>query len=215
MHPSGHRYRRPRTKFGAYLPKLVSMRIGIFGGTFDPVHHAHLLVASDVRAALSLDEVRLVPAGDPWQKRDVVVAAADARFCMAEIAIEGIAGLAVSRIEIDHDGPSVTADTLEAMTGPDDELFLILGADAAANMTSWRRLDDTRELATVVVVERKGEHAEAPGAGWRWMHLRIPRLDISSSEVRSRLSAGRPAIGLVPPRVLDYISHHDLYTPAR
>ena len=189
------------------------MRIGIYGGTFDPVHHAHLLVASDVRGALSLDEVRLVPAGDPWQKRGLVEASAEDRVRMAELAVAGIDGITVSRIEVDHDGASVTADTLEAMAAPDDELFLVLGADAAANMTTWRRLDETRDLATVVVVEREGEHAAAPGPGWRWVHLPIPRLDISSSEIRARLASGRPCSGLIPQPVLGYIERHDLYTP--
>ena len=187
-------------------------RLGVLGGTFDPVHHAHVVVASDVRDALALDELLLVPAGDPWQKRGQVVASGEDRVRMAELAVASIPGLAVSRIEVDRDAPSVTADTLEALAAPDRELFLVLGADAAANMPTWRRLEDTRELATVVVVEREGEHADPPGPGWAWTHVRVPRLDISSSDIRDRLAEGRPVDGLLPGATLAYIREHDLYT---
>jgi nicotinate-nucleotide adenylyltransferase len=190
-------------------------RLGVLGGTFDPVHHAHIVVAVDVRNALDLDEVVLVPAGDPWQKRGRVVARGDDRVKMAELAVAGIPGLAVSRVEVDRDGASVTADTLEGLTGPDRELFLVLGADAAANMPTWRRLEETRDLATVVVVEREGEHADPPGPGWSWTHVRIPRLDISSSDIRARLAVGRPVDGLLPGATLAYIREHDLYTARR
>jgi len=190
-------------------------QLGILGGTFDPIHHAHVFVAVEVRAALGLDEVLLVPAGDPWQKRGVVVADADDRVRMAEAAVADVAGVSVSRIEVDRTGPSVTADTLEALAAPDRELFLVLGADAAANMSTWRRLEETRPLATVVVVEREGEHADPPGPGWAWTHVRIPRLDVSSSDLRDRLGTGRPVDGLVPPATLTYIRDHDLYTARR
>jgi nicotinate-nucleotide adenylyltransferase len=187
-------------------------RLGVLGGTFDPPHHGHVVVAVDVRAALALDEVVLVPAGDPWQKRGRVVASAEDRVRMTEGAVQSIDGLWVSRVEVECDGPSVTADTLEALQAPDRELFLILGADAAANMPTWRRLEDTRHLATVVVVERDGEHADPPGPGWSWTHVRIPRLEISSSDVRARIGDGRPVDGLVPAATLTYIRDHDLYT---
>ena len=191
------------------------MRIGILGGTFDPVHHGHLAAAAEVRSVLELDAVWLVPAGDPWQKRGQVVASGDDRAAMAEIAVVGIDGLAVSRIEIDREGPSVTADTLAALSVPGRELFLLLGADAAANMHTWRGLEQTRPLATVVVVERAGEHAEPPGPGWRWLHVAVPRLDIASSDLRDRLGSGRPVTGLVPEAVLEYIDRSGLYTSTR
>jgi len=187
-------------------------RLGVLGGTFDPIHHAHVVVASDVRDALALDELLLVPAGDPWQKRGQVVASGEDRVRMAELAVASIPGLAVSRVEVDRDAPSVTADTLEALAAPDRELFLVLGADAAANMPTWRRLEETRELATVVVVEREGEHAGPPGPDWAWTHVRVPRLDISSSDIRNRLAEGRPVDGLLPGATLAYIREHDLYT---
>lgn len=187
-------------------------RVGVLGGTFDPVHVGHVVAAVDVRAALQLDRVLLVPAGDPWQKRGRVVASAEDRIRMVELACRGIPGMEVSRVEVEREGASVTADTLEALAAPDRELFLILGADAAANMPTWRRLEDTRPLATVVVIERAGEHADPPGPGWRWEHVTIPRLDIASSDLRDRLAAGRPVHGLVPPEVVRFIEEHDLYT---
>jgi len=193
----------------------VVTRLGVLGGTFDPVHHGHLVVAVDVRAALDLDEVLLVPAGDPWQKRGRVVASAEDRARMTECAVASIDGLSVSRVEVERPAASVTADTLEALAAPDRELFLVLGADAAANMPTWRRLEDTRHLATVVVVERDGEHADPPGPGWSWTHVRVPRLEISSSDIRDRIAAGRPVDGLVPPATLTYLREHDLYTFGR
>src|SRR6476659_2973663 len=118
--------RRGRDR-GESLPRIIWMRVGIYGGTFDPIHVAHLVVASEVRHALALDEVWLVPAGDPWQKRGAVVADKEVRAEMCEIAIDGIGGLAVSRVEIEREGASVTADTLESVSALDRELFVILG----------------------------------------------------------------------------------------
>ena len=123
--------------------------------------------SQSTRAALDLDRVLLVVAGDPWQKRGKVVASARERLMLVEAAVDGVHGVEASSIEVDREAASVTADTLEALASPHRELFLVLGADAVANMSTWRRLDDTRELATVVVVERMGDaHAEPPaGAG--------------------------------------------------
>jgi len=188
-------------------------RVGVFGGTFDPVHVGHVVVATEVRAQLGLDRVLLVVAGDPWQKRGQVVATARQRLHLVEAAVEGIDGIEVSAIEIERNAPSVTADTLEALAGPERDLFLVLGADAVANMATWRRLDETRDLATVVVVERLGDaHAEPPGPGWQVQRVEIPRLDIASTELRHRLRHGRPVDGLVPPAVVRAIRAHGLYT---
>jgi nicotinate-nucleotide adenylyltransferase len=188
-------------------------RLGVFGGTFDPVHVGHVVVATEVRAQLGLDRVLLVVAGDPWQKRGQVVAPAHQRLQLVEAAVDGIEGVEASAIEIERDAPSVTADTLEALAGPGRELFLVLGADAVINMPTWRRLDETRALATVVVVERLGDaHAEPPGPGWQVQRVEIPRLDIASTELRHRLRHGRPVDGLVPPAVVRAIRAHGLYT---
>jgi nicotinate-nucleotide adenylyltransferase len=190
--------------------------LGVFGGTFDPVHVGHVVVAAETRAALDLDRVLLVVAGDPWQKRGLVVASARHRLMLVEAAVEDVEGVEASAIEIEREGPSVTADTLEALAGPRRELFLVLGADAVANMPTWRRLEETRDLATVVVVERAGDtHAEPPGPGWRVERVAIPRLDVSSTDLRERLRTGRPVDGLVPPAVVRAIRSHGLYTESR
>ena len=190
-------------------------RVGVYGGTFDPIHVAHLVVAAEVRHALGLDRVLLVPAGDPWQKRGRVVASAEDRLAMARLAVEGVEGVEVDDLEVRRTTASVTADTLEDLGAPDRELFLILGSDAVANMGTWRRLEETRELCTVVVVERVGERAEPPGAGCRVEHVRVPRIDVSSSDVRDRLAEGRPIDGLVPPQAARYLRERRIYTPAR
>src|SRR5215207_3422930 len=181
-------------------------RLGVFGGTFDPVHAGHVVVATETRAQLGFDRVLLVVAGDPWQKRGRVVAAAADSLALATTAVE----------EIERGEASATADTLEALSAPGRELFLVLGADAVVNMPTWRRLDDTRHLATVVVVERGGDvHSEPPGVGWRVERVAIPRLDISSTDLRDRLRDGRPIDGLVPGEVVREIQRRGLYTGGR
>jgi nicotinate-nucleotide adenylyltransferase len=194
----------------------VTERIGVFGGTFDPVHVGHIVVACETRAALDLDRVLLVVAGDPWQKRGRVVASAHDRLMLVGAAVEAVEGVEASGVEVERDGASVTADTLEAFAGPHRELFLVLGADAVANMHTWKRLEETRDLATIVVVERLGDaHAEPPGAGWKVERVAIPRLDVSSTDIRERLASGRPIDGLVPPAVVHAIDAHGLYAGGR
>jgi nicotinate-nucleotide adenylyltransferase len=191
-------------------------RLGVFGGTFDPVHVGHVVVATESRSQLALDRVLLVVAGDPWQKRGKVVASAADRLALVDAAVDGVEGVEASAIEIERDAPSVTAETLEALTAPGRELFLVLGADAVANMGTWRRLEETRELATVVVVERAGDaHSEPPGSGWRVQRVAIPRLDIAATDLRERLGSGRPIDGLVPPAVVRTIRARGLYTGGR
>jgi nicotinate-nucleotide adenylyltransferase len=194
----------------------MSERLGVFGGTFDPVHVGHVVVATETRAQLGLDRVLLVVAGDPWQKRGRVVASAADRLALVDAAVDGIDGVEASAIEIERGEASVTADTLEALAAPARELFLVLGADAVANMPTWRRLDETRDLATVVVVERAGDvHSEPPGPGWRVARVAIPRLDISSTELRHRMRDGRPVDGLMPTEVVREIRRRGLYTGGR
>jgi nicotinate-nucleotide adenylyltransferase len=194
---------------------MVTERIGVFGGTFDPIHVGHLVAASDARAQLRLDRVLLVVAGDPWQKRGFVVASASDRLALVEAAVAGIEGLESSSIEIDRGQPSVTADTLEALARPGRSLYLLLGADAVSNMPTWRRLDETRNLATIVVIERDGEHAVPPGDGWIVEHLTIPRLDVSSTAIRQRLERGFPIDGLVPEPAVRVIRTRGLYAAGR
>jgi nicotinate-nucleotide adenylyltransferase len=191
-------------------------RIGVLGGTFDPVHVGHIVAACEVRDAVPLDRVLLVVAGDPWQKRGRVVASASERLDLVQLAVEGIDGVEASAVEVEREGASVTADTLEALQRPGRELFLILGADAVANMPTWRRLDETRDLATVVVIERAGDtEASPPGEGWRFVRIAIPRLDVSSTDLRERLRSGRPIDGMVPPAVVRRIHARGLYTDSR
>src|SRR5262245_28671318 len=191
-------------------------RLGVLGGTFDPVHVAHLVVAVDTRATLGLDRVLLVVAGDPWQKRGSVVASAADRLLLAELAVAEVDGVEVSAIEVERGVASVTADTLEDLAAPGRELYLILGADAVANMGTWRRLAETRDLATIVVVERLGDvHASPPGDGWSVERVSVPRLDVSSTELRRRLAAGLPVDGLVPSAVVRAIRERGIYAGSR
>jgi nicotinate-nucleotide adenylyltransferase len=187
-------------------------RVGVFGGTFDPVHHGHLVAATTVRFELGLDRVLLMVAGDQWQKRGRVVQSPQERLEMARVAVEGIAGVEASSLEVERDGPAYTDLTLDELTAPGRDLFLILGADAAANTDTWVRVERVRELATLVVVGRDG----APGVPasaelWRWTNVTIPRLDISSTELRRRLAVGAPLDGLVPPRVVTLIRQRGWY----
>jgi nicotinate-nucleotide adenylyltransferase len=186
----------------------------VLGGTFDPVHVGHIVAAVDSRHALALDRVLFVVAGDPWQKRGRVVASAADRVALVQAAVEPVEGLEASTVEIDRGGPSVTADTLEALARPRRELFLLLGADAVANMPTWRRLEETRDLCRLVIVTRAGERAVPPSPDWDVAHVTIPRLDISSSDLRERLRTGRPIDGLVPPAVVREIRERRLYTAA-
>lgn len=193
----------------------MAERVGVYGGTFDPIHVGHVAAARAVREHLGLDRVLVVPAGDPWQKRGRVVATPEQRLEMVRCALEGIDGLEVCEVEVRRGGASVTADTLEDLAAPGRALYLILGADAVANMGSWRRLEDTRDLATIVVVERDGERAEPPGSGWRVEHVPIPRIDVSSTAVRDRIAAGAPIEDLVPAATAHYLVEQGIYTPHR
>ncbi len=176
------------------------------------MHVGHVVAAVDTRAALALDRVLMVVAGDPWQKQGEVMAAADDRLRLVAAAVEDVDGVEASAIEIERGEPSVTYDTLAALTTSGRELFLVLGADAVRNMPTWRKLEETRDLATLVIVERAGDaHAEAPGAGWRVERVTIPRLDIASRDLRARLASGLPIDGLVPPAVVRAIAQRGLY----
>ncbi|MGH8992912.1 MAG: nicotinate-nucleotide adenylyltransferase [Acidimicrobiia bacterium] len=187
-------------------------RIGIFGGTFDPIHVAHVVAAVEVRRALGLDRMLLVPAGDPWQKRGSVAAPAADRLAMVAAAIEGIEGLEVCEIEVARSGPSYTADTLQALSGPERELFLVVGADVAATLATWTGVERIPGLATLVVVDRAGAPAGDGFSGpWRVEHVAIPHLDVSSTDLRARAARGWPLDGLVPPGAVSVIRERNLY----
>jgi nicotinate-nucleotide adenylyltransferase len=188
-------------------------RIGVFGGTFDPVHVGHLVAAANVRHALTLDRVLLVVANLPWQKGDRALTAAEDRLAVVEAAVEGADGLEASRLEIDRGGESYTADTLEELAAADPrrELFLVVGADVAADLATWRRVDVVARLATLVVVTRAGVPQPELGPPWRTERVEIPALEVSSSELRARRAEGRPLDFLIPRPAIDCIRRRGLY----
>lgn len=197
----------------------MAERIGVFGGTFDPIHVGHLVAAVNVRYALALDRVLLVVANIPWQKADRrSVTPAEDRLALVEAAVEGVAGLEASRIELDRGGMSYTADTLTELAGahPSAELFLIVGADIVGELGSWERVDVVRQLATLVVVNRPGPPRAVPlGPGWRVREVQVPNLDISSSDLRARAIDGRPLNFLVPDATMRCIRARNLYADIR
>jgi nicotinate-nucleotide adenylyltransferase len=207
------------------LPRTVatshrSERVGVYGGTFDPVHVAHVVAAVEARRAVGLDRVVLVPAGDPWQKRGSVAAPATDRLAMVRAAVDGIDGLEVSPLEVERDGPSYTYQTLEALAGPGRQLFLIVGADVATTMKTWVGIERLPGLATLVVVDRSGDGPPDAGPpadglpeGWPCRRVAIPRLDVSSTELRARAARGWPLDGLVPPGAVRLIVERGLYRP--
>jgi nicotinate-nucleotide adenylyltransferase len=191
----------------------VRERLGVFGGTFDPIHVAHLVAAVNARHALALDRVLLVVANQPWQKSARHVTPAEDRFAMVEAAVAGPGadGLEASRLELDRGGQSYTADTLQELAGPDRELFLIVGADQAAQLDTWERIDEVRRMATLVVVDRPGADVGPLGPGWRVERVAIPHLDISGSDLRERAAAGQPLDWLVPNGTIACIRERNLY----
>jgi nicotinate-nucleotide adenylyltransferase len=193
---------------------VTASRVGIFGGTFDPPHVGHLVTAVNVRHILDLDVVLLVVAGEPWQKVGVRdVSPAEDRWAMVEAAVGEVAGIEASRIEIERDGPSYTADTLADLLAEDPrrELFVIVGSDAATELSTWERIDEVYELATIVVVDRPGSTGAEPVAGARWARVEVPRLEVSSTDLRARVTDGRPLDYLLTPEVIDCIEARGLY----
>lgn len=195
----------------------MSERIGIFGGTFDPIHVGHLVTAVNVQHALSLDRVLLVVANDPWQKAALPVTPAPDRLAMVQAAVNNVAGLEASALEIDRGDASYTADTLAFLhrQRPADELYLILGSDAAAGLPTWERVSEVRALATLVVVTRPGADALAPPPGWSHRQVEVPRLEVSSTDLRARFADGRPLDWLVTDEVVHVIRERGLYDVGR
>ena len=187
------------------------------GGTFDPIHHGHLVAASEVQAWFDLDEVVFVPTGDPWQKSDRVVSPAEDRYLMTVVATASNPRFTVSRVDIDRDGPTYTIDTLRDLKAerPADELYFITGADALADIFSWKNADELFGLARFVGVTRPGHEMDpatlAAIPADKVTMVEIPALAISSTDCRDRKRRGEPVWYLVPDGVVQYIAKHRLY----
>jgi nicotinate-nucleotide adenylyltransferase len=209
---------RPRT--AAPGPALayaaaVQRKIGIMGGTFDPIHHGHLVAASEVADRFALDEVLFVPTGQPWQKAERSVSTAEDRYLMTVIATASNPRFSVSRVDIDRGGPTYTVDTLADLHTalPDAALFFITGADALSQILSWHNVEQALRYAHFIGVTRPGyELADGHLPEGAVSLVEIPALAISSTECRDRVAEGRPVWYLVPDGVVQYISKRDLYT---
>jgi nicotinate-nucleotide adenylyltransferase len=187
-------------------------RIGVMGGTFDPIHHGHLVAASEVAQSFDLDEVLFVPTGMPYQKSDVTES--EHRYLMTVIATAANPRFTVSRVDIDRKGPTYTIDTLRDLRAlhPDADLFFISGADAIAQILDWKNAEELWSLAHFVAVSRPGHPLTISGLPESVVSLlEVPALAISSTDCRSRVSRGFPVWYLVPDGVVQYISKHHLY----
>lgn len=193
---------------------MAAARIGVFGGTFDPPHVGHLVTAVNVRHDLRLDRLLLVVANEPWQKiGSRPITPASDRLAMVEAAVAGVAGLEACALEIERGGHSYTADTLVdlAELHPGAELFLVLGADAATGLPTWERVEEVRSLASLVIVDRPGEPPPVVPDGWDWTHVEVPRLEVSSTDLRDRVADGRPLEYLLPRDVVACVRERRLY----
>jgi nicotinate-nucleotide adenylyltransferase len=185
------------------------------GGTFDPVHHGHLVAASEVARRFDLDEVVFVPTGQPWQKELRTVSAAEDRYLMTVVATASNPRFSVSRVDIDRAGPTYTVDTLADLRErfpAGAGLYFITGADALEQILSWHRAEELLELAHFVGVTRPGHSLADPGfPDGRVTLLEVPALAISSTDCRERVQRGDPVWYLVPDGVVQYITKRGLY----
>ena len=194
------------------------LRLGVMGGTFDPIHHGHLVAASEVQARFALDEVVFVPTGEPWQKADRQVSQAEDRYLMTAIATASNPRFSVSRVDIERPGPTYTVDTLKdilAVRGPELELYFITGADALSKILTWKGVEELFDLAHFIGVSRPGvdlgeaDIAHLPEESVTL--LEVPALTISSTACRQRVAEGLPIWYLVPDGIVQYIAKRGLY----
>jgi nicotinate-nucleotide adenylyltransferase len=193
------------------------MRIGLLGGSFDPVHSAHLALAQTALVTLPLDEVQLMPAGQPWQRPPLGASPAH-RLAMIKLAVGQAKGLQVNPIEIDRTGPTYTFETL-ALLPQEHEYFWILGADQLENFCTWREWSTIANKVQLVVAQRPGSKVAAPAALAAWLtqhnrhlvHLPFDPLDVSANEIRQRIARGDSTRDLIPEAVGQYITEHGLY----
>ena len=199
------------------------MRIGVFGGTFDPIHLGHLAVAEGALQYLSLDGVIFIPAGRPWMKEGVYLAEGEHRLAMVQLAVEGLPGFSTSDMEMRREGLTYTVDTLREMDHASqgiNEVYLILGADAYSSFELWKEPAEILSLSTLAVASRPGgpepgfEKLDGLFIGSRGRALALPveQLDISGSNIRDRVCRGLPLDGYVPQTVERYIHEHGLYS---
>lgn len=192
-------------------------RVGVMGGTFDPIHHGHLVAASEAAHRFGLDEVVFVPTGEPWQKAGKKISPAEDRYLMTVIATASNPRFTVSRVDIDRAGPTYTIDTLKDLRAvyPGTELYFITGADALSSIMSWHDWEQMFELTEFVGVTRPGYELTEdmlPTEIRERVHLlEIPAMAISSTDCRARAAEGRPVWYLVPDGVVQYIAKHRLY----
>ncbi|HSJ52503.1 MAG TPA: nicotinate-nucleotide adenylyltransferase [Anaerolineae bacterium] len=199
----------------------ISRRIAVLGGTFDPIHHGHLVAAQEVLHHLDLDCVLFVPAGSPPHKPERPISPAHHRLRMVALAIGGQPAFALSRVDVDRPGPHYTVDSLALLhqqLGPAARLYFVVGSDSLAELPTWHRPDGILELADLVVVERPGVQANLetleahlPGLGKHLHRVAMPLLDISSTDLRARVREGRPISFLLPSAVETYIAENGLY----
>ncbi|MCK9988180.1 MAG: nicotinate-nucleotide adenylyltransferase [Azoarcus sp.] len=185
--------------------------IGLFGGSFDPVHHGHLMVAQVAREALQLPEVRFVPTGvQPLKAAGHLASAAD-RVAMLRLALASAPGFVVETCEVEREGPSYTVDTLRLLEGrePGEAFILLVGADAARDLPRWREADEILRRAKVAVLTRPGH--DAPAAPWVSAVVPVPALDLSATDLRRRAAAGRSLRYFVPDAVANYVAARGLY----
>ncbi len=200
----------------------VEMNIGVLGGTFDPVHNGHLVVAEEVKTRLNLDEIIFVPAGQPWLKAAKPISPAEHRLQMLRLAIADKPYFKLSTIEIERTGPSYTIDTIDELRdkfGSEDELFFILGWDSLAELPQWREPSRLIKMCYLVAVPRPGYprpklktlEVIIRGLSQRVMLMKKPEIDISASAIRERVARGLSIRHLVPEPVNRYIKEHRLY----
>ena len=191
---------------------MSKIRLGVMGGTFDPIHFGHLVAASEAASAFNLDKVIFVPTGEPWQKQNITDS--EHRYRMTQLAISGNQHFDISRVDVDRPGPTYTVDTLRDIHAqqPNAELFFITGADSISQIGTWKDSDKIWPLAHLVGVTRPGHSLEVPKSPHGAVSLlEIPALAISSTDIRARVKAGKPIDYLLPKEVIDYIKQNNLY----
>jgi len=201
------------------------VRVGVFGGTFDPIHLGHLAVARSIQSTLSLDKVIFVPAGQPWLKADTPVSPAKDRVEMVRLAIARRRAFELSEVEANRPGPSYSVDTMEGLQrqlGSDAVLFFLLGSDALMDIAKWKEPRRLIQICQLVAFTRPGFglptmdalEAAVPGLSGRVVFVEVPQVDIRATDIRSRIAEGRSIERLVPRAVERYILEHGLYNVA-